>query len=217
MRHLEESFRILRVRMEAQVPLPALLIVSGAKRNDGATFVACGLARAFAEAGQRTLLVDANTLHPGVAEELDVPPLRPGRGRSDLDARGAEVPRLWIASLVSPADGATFGEANLGGTLEEMRSTYSVTIVDAPALPESSTALQFAHAADGLLLAVRLGRKPDRADNELKRLLGEEMPRLLGIVPTQARSRREGPGGGGASRLARLCAPVAAFRSRLNA
>ncbi|HYZ17519.1 MAG TPA: hypothetical protein VE591_14005 [Candidatus Acidoferrum sp.] len=197
MRPLEENFRILRVRVEAQAALPALLVVSGAKRSDGATFVACGLARAFAEAGHRTLLVDANTANPGVAQELDVAPLRPGRGRTDLGARNGEIPRLSIASLMSPADGGTFGEANLEGVLEEMRSSYSVTIIDAAALPNSSTALQLAHAADGLLLAIRLGRRPDRADHELKRLLGQETPRLLGIVPTRARSRRDdGPPGG---------------------
>jgi polysaccharide biosynthesis transport protein len=214
MRPLEENFRILRVRVEAQAALPALLVVSGAKRNDGATFVACGLARAFAEAGQRTLLVDANTAHPGVAQELDVAPLRPGRGHTDLGARNGEIPRLSIASLVSPADGGTFGEANLEGVLEEMRSTYSVTIIDAPALPSSSTALQLAHAADGLLLAIRLGRRPDRADHELKRLLGQETPRLLGIVPTRARSRRDGPGGGG--RVVSLTPAVEARAPRLE-
>jgi Mrp family chromosome partitioning ATPase len=177
MHPLAETFRILRVRVEAQVALPAVLVVSAAKRHDGATFVACGLARAFAEAGKNTLLIDANTVHPGVARELDV-----------------QIPRLSVTSLVTPADGGTFGEASLK-VLEEMRSRFSVTIIDAAALPSSSTALQLAHAADGLLLAVRLGRRADQADSELKRLLGEQTTRLLGVVPTRGRSRRDGPGG----------------------
>jgi Mrp family chromosome partitioning ATPase len=191
---LAETFRILRVRVEAQVALPAVLVVSAAKRYDGATFVACGLARAFAEAGKNTLLIDANTVHPGVARELDVAPLRSGSGRTDSGAGHGEIPRLSVTSLVTPADGGTFGEASLQ-VLEEMRSRFSVTIIDAAALPSSSTALQLAHAADGLLVAVRLGRRADHADSELKRLLGQETPRLLGIVPTQGRSRRNGPGG----------------------
>jgi Mrp family chromosome partitioning ATPase len=188
MHPLEETFRILRVRVEAQAAPPAVLVISAAKRHDGTTYVACGLARAFAEAGKRTLLVDANTAHPGVARELSTAQPRPGRRLVDLVAHD-EIPRLTVSSLIRPADEGPLGEASLHNVLDEMRTAYAVTVIDAAPLPDSSIALQLAHAADGLLLALRLGRKGDRADDEVKRLLGKTAP-LLGIVPTQARPTR---------------------------
>jgi Mrp family chromosome partitioning ATPase len=191
MRPLEENFRILRVRVEAQTEFPALLVVSSAKRSDGVTFVACGLARAFAEAGQRTLLVDANTAHPGVAQELALDPIRPGRTTTELNARNGEIPRLSVASLVTPAEGGVVGDGKLSDLLDEMRAAYSVTVVDAATLPTSSTALQLAHAADGVLFAVRLGRRIDAADYELRRIATDQSARVLGVVPTRARLRRE--------------------------
>ncbi|HTJ27670.1 MAG TPA: hypothetical protein VMA36_16055 [Candidatus Limnocylindria bacterium] len=190
MHPLEETFRILRVRVEAQAASPAVLVVSAAKRHDGTTYVACGLARAFAEAGKRTLLVDANTPNPGVARELATAQPRPGRRLVELVAHD-EIPRLTVSSLIRPADEGPLGEASLQSVLDEMRAAYAVTVIDAAPLPHSSIALQLAHAANGLLLAVRLGRKTDRADDEVKRLLGKTAP-LLGIVPTQARPTRGG-------------------------
>jgi Mrp family chromosome partitioning ATPase len=190
MQPLEETFRILRVRVEAQAAPPAVLVVSAAKRHDGTTYVACGLARAFAESGKRTLLVDANTPNPGVARQLATAQPRPGRRLVELGAH-EEIPRLTVSSLIRPADEGPVGEGSLQSVLDEMRSAYAVTVIDAPPLPASSIALQLAHAANGLLLAVRTGRKTDRADEEVKRLLGKTAP-LLGIVPTQARATRGG-------------------------
>jgi polysaccharide biosynthesis transport protein len=193
MRPLEENFRILRVRVEAQTQFPALLVVSSAKRNDGVTFVACGLARAFAEAGQRTLLVDANTTYPGVARELALGgTIRPGRTTTELSPQNGEIPRLSVASLVTPGEGGVVGDGKLSDLFEEMRKTYSVTVVDAATLPTSSTALQLAHAADGVLFAVRLGRRVDAADYELRRIAMEQTARVLGVVSTKAKVvRRE--------------------------
>jgi Mrp family chromosome partitioning ATPase len=202
MRPLEENFRILRVRVEAQTKFPALVVVTSAKRSDGVTFVACGLARAFAENGQRTLLVDANTAHPGVARELALDSIRPGRTTTELSPQNGEIPRLSVASLVTPGEGGIVGDGRLEDLFEEMRKTYAVTVVDAATLPTSSTALQLAHAADGVLFAVRLGRRVDAADYELRRVATDQSARVIGVVPTKAKVRREA--------RARAAMPIAA-------
>jgi hypothetical protein len=66
-----------------------------------------------------------------------------------------------------------------------------MVVVDAPPIPNSGLALELAESADGVLLAVRLGRRPEAADIELRRLLGEISTRVLGVVPTHARRRRD--------------------------
>ncbi|MDB5093084.1 MAG: hypothetical protein JWO85_1185 [Candidatus Eremiobacteraeota bacterium] len=182
---LQENFRILRIRVESQTALPAIVVVSASMSGDGTTYVASGLARAFAEAGHRTLLLEANTARPGVADQLDIRPIPPTCTAAGLHARTAEVPGLWVTALRGgPADG-TMRELTT-----RMRNEFAVTVIDAAAIPTSSPALQHSHADDALLVAVRTGRRACAADQELLRLIGDGDVRLLGIVPTKARGRR---------------------------
>jgi succinoglycan biosynthesis transport protein ExoP len=188
MESLKENFRILRIRVESQTALPAIVVVSAAMSGDGTTYVASGLARAFAEAGHRTLLLEANTARPGVAECLEIRPIPPTCTAAALHPRQADIPDLWVSALRGgPADGT------MRDLTARMRNEFAVTVIDAAAIPASSTALQFSHAADALLVAVRSGRRACAADQELLRLIGDGDVRLLGIVPTKARGRRVTP------------------------
>ncbi len=182
---LEENFRILRIRVESQAAPPAIVVVSAAMSGDGTTYVAAGLARAFAETGHRTLLLEANAGRPGVAESLGMRPIPSTCTAVGLHARHAGVSDLWVAALrEGPADGT------MHDLTARMRKEFAVTVIDAAAIPASSTALQLAHASDALLVAVRTGRRACSADQELLRLIGDGDVRLLGIVPTKARGRR---------------------------
>jgi polysaccharide biosynthesis transport protein len=183
---LEEKFRLLRLRVQSEVDVPAFLVVGAAQRQDGTTFVACGLARAFAEAGYNTLLIDANPRNSGIAHELgfSIPaPVKPERIERNLS----------VASLFEDEE-RVVADASLSELVAGVRWRYSVSIVDVPALPGSGSAMQLAQAADGILIAVRLGRRPGAEDQEMKRLL--EPSGLLGgkaftgVVPTRASTRR---------------------------
>jgi Mrp family chromosome partitioning ATPase len=171
MLEVNETFRILRVRVEDQAPIPSVVVVSSALRGDGASYVATGLARAFAEFRHRTLLIDAHGGDAGAIEELG----------------GATAPRLSVRAM--------FGEdatENVAQTLAALRNEYDCVIIDAPPLPQSSLALALARASDGVILAVRLGRRKSPADLEMMRLLSER--RILGVVPTNRPSRPAAPG-----------------------
>jgi len=185
MRPLSESFDVLRMRVEARAALPMLVLVSAAQRGDGTTSVACGLARAFAADGRRTLLVDANLSRAAVADELEVDPLPLiTAAASDLGARNGEVPRLSLVAI--PAE--TVRELHLPRLLRTARENFAVTVIDAAPLPACSTALELARCADAIVLAVRLGRRSSDDDREAVVLAGE---RLLGVVPTRPQSARK--------------------------
>jgi Mrp family chromosome partitioning ATPase len=183
MRPLDENFRILRVRVQHAAGLPALVVVSAAMDADRGTLVACGLARAFAEAGIDTLLLDARSSRSEIAQELElgVPP-------------SPQMPRkignnLTIAALFEREE-RLLTDSKMGEIFEEVRGRYAVTVVDAPAIPGSGAALQLARLADGLLLAVRLGRRQSAEDLETVQLLAGTT--ITGIVPTRAASAESG-------------------------
>src|SRR5260370_24179559 len=166
MEWLKEKFRIVRIRVESQTALPAIVAVSAAMSGDGTTYVAAGLARAFAEAGHRTLLLEANSARPGVAESLEIRPIPPTCTVAGLHAR-PEVPGLWVSALRGgPAD------RTMRDLTTRMRNELAVTLIDAAAIPTSSTALQLSHVADALLVALRTGRRPFAADQDLLLLIG---------------------------------------------
>jgi succinoglycan biosynthesis transport protein ExoP len=184
---LEESFRFLRVRVQHDVALPALVVVGAALRGDGTTYVACGLARAFAEAGHHTLLLDANPRNSGIADELGMATIS-GAATPDLIDRNLSVAALYDQEERLVADD------ELDEVVARVRAHYAVTIIDSPAIPGSGGALQLARVADGLLIAVRWGRHPRAEDHEMKMLI--EADGLLGgkavcgIIPTRPLKRR---------------------------
>ena len=183
---VNEKFRILRVCVEDQAPVPSVVVVSSALRNDGASYVATGLARAFAESRHRTLLIDANGNDTGAMDGL----------------AGIQTPRLSVRAM--------FGEdtkQDVGATLDALRKEFDVVIVDAPPVPGSSLALSLARASDGVILAVRLGRRISEADNEMMRLLSER--RILGVVPTGRPEQSSSPA------RVRVPQPVAEMFERL--
>jgi Mrp family chromosome partitioning ATPase len=186
----EEQFRLLRLRVQNDVDVPAFVVVGSALRRDGATYVACGLARAFAEAGYNTLLLDANARDSGIADELGFS-IQAGAAKPERVERN-----LSVASLFKDEE-RVVTDAELTEMIAGVRWRYAMTIVDVPAIPGSGSALQLAQAADGVLVAVRLGRRPCEADRELKRLLERETgtrKRFTGIVPTHAVTRKPAPG-----------------------
>ena len=75
--------------------------------------------------------------------------------------------------------------------LADMRTAYDIIIVDAPPVPGSSAALELARAADGVLLAVKSGRRETVDDKETVRLLAGR--RLLGVVTTRPQRRQATP------------------------
>jgi Mrp family chromosome partitioning ATPase len=186
MKSVDESFRFLCVRVQHGAVLPSFVAVGSAVRGDGTTYVACGLAQAFAEAGHETLLLDANPRDSNVARELHIPSVakstKPERIRKNLS----------VASLFGN-DERLFEDEELQSTVARVRAQYAMTIVDVSAIPGSGAALQIARAADGLLIAVRLGRRRDPADQEMKLLiqagglLGDKT--VSGIVPTRVVKR----------------------------
>lgn len=191
MKILDESFRLLRVRVQHGTVFPALIVVGSALRGDGTTYVACGLARAFAEAGHETLLLDANPRNSSIADELDMT----FGANSPKPERVSE--HFSVASLFDH-DERLLEDEELGRVVSHVRSNYAVTIVDAPVIPGSGAAVQIARIADGLLVAVRMGRRPVAADYDMKLLMqpggliGDKA--VSGIVPTRAVKRRLRPG-----------------------
>jgi Mrp family chromosome partitioning ATPase len=158
----EGGMQALRVFIEAQIALPALLLVTSGTEADNGGGVARALARAFVEAGKNAMVVDA------IAGRMpDVPAVR-------NDA-------LDVVSVLPNRE--------FGAKLDVLRAGREVTIVYAAPLLSHAAGLELARRADGVLIAVRLGRTIRREDELMKQVLEKLGARVLGIVQTSAGPR----------------------------
>jgi capsular exopolysaccharide synthesis family protein len=148
------------------------------------------LARAWAEAGERVLLVEAELRNPRLAGILE---LGNGPGLAEVltgrAALGKAVQQTVndglhvVTAGTAPANPTELlaGEA-MAATLREMRSTYSRVVIDAPAMQPLSDAALLSVQADWTVMVVRYGRVSRELLQASLRNLALVKGRVAGVV-----------------------------------
>jgi tyrosine-protein kinase len=183
-----------------------VVLVTSALAEEGKTEVAAHLARSFAQAGVKTLLVSADlrqpTLHlffgvdagPGLADLLVAG--RAGGGRlaardvirtmRDADDRGS-LAILPSGNSVTNPSGLLASEA-LDRVFDEIaRADYRYVIVDGPPLVAAVDVEALARRAANVLLVVRLDRVSPEHVVDARDLLGSFGANTIGLVAVGAK------------------------------
>jgi capsular polysaccharide biosynthesis protein len=165
------------------------VLVTGPSRRDGKTATSVGLARALAESGQRTTLVEADARRPALGNWMGVtstmgllgvmrsPALMPTalvhpvHEPQNLNVLLAENSGDWLSDVLNPVTADRL--------LTDLEGVSDWVVIDSPPLGQFVDALPLAILAGQLLIAVRLGKSQL---NELKRLT--ETLAQYGIRPT---------------------------------
>ena len=190
MKELNDSYYSLRITLESAFRTPAVLVVGAATDQDNSGEVACDIARSFADAGYSTVVVDAfgGTIFD---EEygIKVKPIQ------DIGVVGASTMNGTIKNLSTVAvSGAvtrvSASSAKMRMAMAQLRLKFEIVIVHAGVIPRDAGGLQFASASDGVLLAVRFGRKPVLADREIVPMLERVGAHVAGVVAVGAEKDR---------------------------
>jgi tyrosine-protein kinase len=189
-----EAVRALRTAVDLHPGRPEVprIVVTSPGRGDGKTLVAANLAAAFAEAGQRTLLVSADLRHPRL-ERLFGVARSPGIGDYMLSE---DVP---AASLVAATDvrnlsllkagtavgnpAAMFMTVEFDELLTEVSQDMDVVLFDSPPVLAVTDATVISAQADAVLLVVAedgTGRQEAHRSREVLENAGNAM--VLGLV-----------------------------------
>lgn len=208
---LGEAIKLLRtnLRYAAIGDRPRVLVVTSALPLEGKSSTALSLALSMAEAGTRTVLVDADLRRPCVAEACG---LVQDAGLTNVLIGNAELADVMqqtgghLAVLTSgpipPNPAELLASARMGQVLAELAEHYEAVIVDsAPLLPVADT-VGLAPHAQAVLLVVRAGKTPrDRvaAAADALRTVGV---RTLGAVLTMVPLSRNNYGDLSATRSA---------------
>jgi polysaccharide biosynthesis transport protein len=169
---------------------PRVLVVTSATHAEGKTTVVSHLGRAFADAGVKTLLIEADLRKPdlsrsfGVGSESGLSLYLAGHVAPWPKIHETEVPNLFIAAggPVPPNPAALLHSDRLGRFLQAAAGDYQIVVVDAPPLLAMADARILASQADGVVLVVRAGRTGSGVVRRAARLLEAAGANVLGLV-----------------------------------
>lgn len=186
-----EAFRSVRLHVQQAIESsPVLLTISSPGVGDGKSTVSSKLAKSFAKAGYRTLLIDGDTRR-GALHSVFHAPSRPGlldylAGDSSIKEIVHESSHEGLSIIArgsrherGPELLASEGMSHLIGTLENQ---YEAIIVDSPPLGAGIDPFALGTATGNMLLVLRPGETDRRvAEAKLKTL--DRFPiRLIGAV-----------------------------------
>jgi capsular exopolysaccharide synthesis family protein len=193
-----EAFRTLRSNLQfAALDKPArALVVSSPAPEEGKSITAANLAIAMAQAGLRTILVDADLRRPSQHTLWKVPN---DAGLTTLilanDLRQAALPlretqaqnlKLLTSGPLPPNPADLIASQRMEAVMAFLAEQADHIVFDAPPVLAVTDALLLAARADGLLLVLKAGTT--RRDHALraKQALERANVRILGVALTNA-------------------------------
>jgi capsular exopolysaccharide synthesis family protein len=166
-----ESFRGLRASLilhDRENPVKMILVAS-AIPGEGKSFCAANLAVAFAQAGLKTLLIDADLRLPTLHTYFNIPGESSGftdvlSGRAKLASAVVPSPLATLSLLLTttPADSPAelLSGIRLPLLLDEAVAAYDRVIIDSAPLNAVSDTMLIMPKADAVLLVIRAAQTP---------------------------------------------------------
>lgn len=193
--HAGEALRQLRTNLRfvnVDAP-PRAIVITSPNPGEGKSTVAATLARALADGGTDTVLLDADLRRPTVAEVFDIDG---SIGLSQVLAGDVDLAealrtvgdgRLQIlpAGRVPPNPSELVGSERMRALIDTLRESHMVMIDAPPLLPVTDAGL-LARAADGTVVVCVVGKTSKEHLQASVTLLERINARLLGSVINQA-------------------------------
>ena len=188
-----EAYRTLRtsvVRVSADRKMQTLLVTSPLI-GEGKTSVAYNTAIAFAQAGERVLLIDADLHHPRLHHHFGVNQ-SPGLSEVVSDGLALEgvvqkhstIPHLSLlpAGSGKGVPSQLLGSVKFGELLNRLKQSYSTIILDSPPMLLMTDARLLADKSDAILAVIRCDVTNQIAVERMLELLERDGSRTIGLV-----------------------------------
>ncbi|MFA7342744.1 MAG: polysaccharide biosynthesis tyrosine autokinase [Terrimicrobiaceae bacterium] len=188
-----EGIRSLRaaLRVIEEEEAGNFILLASAVEGEGKSFCAANLAVAMAQAGQRTLLVDADLRQPSLERIVFG-----NGGREGLSnylqrecglpsvIHSTPLPNLDIVSAGTPCPfpAETITRQGILDFLTEAKPLYDKIVVDSAPVGIVSDTLSFARLFPFVCLVIRSGKTPKAAAKRAQELLKRSAARLSGVV-----------------------------------
>jgi protein-tyrosine kinase len=167
-----------------------VLCLVGAERGEGRSYLAANLAAAFAQAGERTLLIDGNLRNPvqhdlfGATRGVGLSSVLAGHhtGEAVAPINGLQGLFLLAAGAVPPNPLELLTRPTLTELLRRASSNFDMVIIDTPSLCAGADAEFLASRARSSLVVARTGLTRVKALSATVREFQRPGMRVAGIV-----------------------------------
>ncbi len=195
-----EAYRSVRTALQFSTAsgVPRLLTVTSAMASEGKSTTVLSLAIQFAQAGKRTLLIEADlrkpTLHNSLQldNQVGLTNYLAGGDAQPVDiTKPTHIPNLFAipSGPLPPNPAELLSSARMVELLALAAEKFDQVIVDSPPLLGLADALIIGNLCEGTLLTVAMGSTPrGYVLGALKRLRGSRV-HMLGVILTKVEAR----------------------------
>lgn len=185
-----EAFKTLRTNIEFCGDVKVLAVTS-CTPNEGKSSIAMEMAKAFAEAGNRTMLVDADMRKSVLVGRYKTGAVRMGlthclAGKADyMDAMcETNVPGLYVtfSGPVPPNPSELLGGEKFASVIQRLKEIFDYVIIDTPPLGSVIDAAVAAKNCDGVVLVIENNAISYKFAQRVKDQLDKAESRILGVV-----------------------------------
>ncbi len=186
-----EAFKTLRSNIEFCGEEIKVVAVTSCTPNEGKSSVAMELAKSFAEAGNRTILIDADMRKSVMMGRYRTGSVRMGLthsliGKADYKdvICGTNLPKLYVifAGPIPPNPSELLGGERFETLLKTLKEVFDYVIVDTPPLGSVIDAAVTARNCDGTVLVVESNAVSYKFAQRVKEQLDKTGCRILGAV-----------------------------------
>ena len=191
----EESIKMLRTSIQfSRVDVNSITITS-TRENEGKSFIAMELARAFADLGKKTLLVDCDIRNSVFAKKLGISDRTPGLsnflvGNAALKdiLCATRIPNLSVilSGSYAPNPAELLNSARFCNLCEALNEKLDFVIYDTPPLTAVTDAVIVAQNTDGAVMVVSEGETDRRELVHCASVLENANVHIIGTVLNKA-------------------------------
>ena len=189
-----EAYKLLRTNLMFTLPGDKSCRVVGitsATRGEGKSTTAVNLSYVLAEAGKRTLIIDADLRLPTIAKKLEIN-ATPGLSNIIAGASSAED-AIWESDDlenwavlpsgdIPPNPTEMLSSQQMAGIIDKLSESFDFIIIDLPPVNIVSDALVVSSILDGMIVVVRENYSGRREIASCMRQLELSGVKLLGFV-----------------------------------
>lgn len=186
-----EAYKTLRTNVEFAGTDVQVIVLSSATPNEGKSSVSFELAQSFAQAGKRTLLIDADLRKSVMKSRFDESVVKGGltnylagqKKYEDVKCNtGVENFTMIFAGPVPPNPSELLGSERFKELVAQARKEYDMVIIDTPPIGSVIDAAVVSKCCDGVVLVIASGVISYRFERKVKEQLEAAGAKLLGCV-----------------------------------
>ncbi|MFN8473785.1 MAG: CpsD/CapB family tyrosine-protein kinase [Anaerolineae bacterium] len=193
-----EAYRTLRTSLDFSSLDQAIhsVVVTSSAPDEGKSTTLANLAVTLAQAGRRTICVDADLRRPSLHRLFNLPNTAGLTTMMLDDAALASPPlqagptpnlRILTSGPLPPNPAELLAARRVDDVLERLRADSDIVLFDAPPLIAVSDAAVLATRVDGVILVVQAEKTRREQVQRAKTMLERVNARLIGAVLTNAR------------------------------